>query len=72
MHWMQNAELGEAQALGGDTAGSAQNPPCCPGKGEAAPEEMVSSDEVVSVLNMVISAEIKTLSTQKEAASAEN
>lgn len=35
--------------------------PCHPGKGEAAPEEMVSSDEVVSVLNMVISAEIKTV-----------
>ena len=45
--------------------------PCCPGKGEA-PEEMVSSDEVVSLLNMIISTEMEALSTQKEVASAEN
>lgn len=45
--------------------------PCCPRKGEEAPEEMVSSDEVVSVLNMVISAEIEALSTEEDA-SAEN
>lgn len=55
---VQNAELDEAQALGGDMAGSAQNQTllkrCC-----EAPEEMVSSDEVVSLLNMIISTEIE-------------